>query len=215
MERVDQVEASLRAVETSVERQVGEYRHLLQEGAAAEQEVERLEQEIAVLDQAIAVLNSYADERQEDLQRRVEEMVTHGLRLVFDDQDLEFRLSPGTRGKYATMEFVLRTRKGEDWIETPVMDAAGGGVAAVVGFVLRVVLLMLRADTRKVLLLDETFAQLSAEYEPRLAEFIRELVDRTGMQVIMVTHSSAYDEAADTAYRLSLSEGVTQVERVS
>jgi ABC-type nitrate/sulfonate/bicarbonate transport system ATPase subunit len=62
-----------------------------------------------------------------------------------------------------------------------------------------------------VLVLDETFAHVSADYEPRLAEFLAELVARTGVQIIMVTHSDAYSEHADVRYRFALQQAVTTV----
>jgi ABC-type lipoprotein export system ATPase subunit len=52
---------------------------------------------------------------------------------------------------------------------------------------------------------------VSADYEPRLAEFLAELVARTGVQIIMVTHSDAYSEHADVRYRFALQQAVTTV----
>ena len=208
------LESSLRAVEGRVERRVGEARRVLLDAKAAQQEVQELEARSEVLDEVIEVLNSYADQRQVDLQAKVEQLVTHGLRIVFGE-DMEFHLIPGMKGKYATTDFMIRSRRGEEWVETPVLQARGGGVAAVVGFVLRVILLLLRPNARHTLFLDETFAQLSEDYEEPLAQFIRELVDRTDCQVVLVTHSSAYDAVADTAYRLRLEDGVTKVERTA
>jgi ABC-type glutathione transport system ATPase component len=208
------LEASVRAAEGRVERRIGEARRVLLDAKAAQQEVSALEARSEVLDEVIEALNSYADQRQVDLQAKVEQLVTHGLRIVFGE-DLEFHLVPGMKGKYATTDFMIRSRQGEEWIETPVLQARGGGVAAVVGFVIRVILLLLRPNSRHTLFLDETFAQLSEDYEEPLANFIRELVDRTDCQVVLVTHSNAYDAVADVAYRLRLEDGVTKVEKVS
>jgi hypothetical protein len=208
------LEASVRAAEGRVERRIGEARRVLLDAKAAQEEVSALEARSEVLDEVIEALNSYADQRQVDLQAKVEQLVTHGLRIVFGE-DLEFHLVPGMKGKYATTDFMIRSRQGDEWIETPVLQARGGGVAAVVGFVIRVILLLLRPNSRHTLFLDETFAQLSEDYEEPLANFIRELVDRTDCQVVLVTHSNAYDAVADVAYRLRLEDGVTKVEKVS
>jgi hypothetical protein len=214
VETLTELEVALRAAERRVERRVGEARRVLLDGKAAQEEVQALQDRSEVLDEVITALNSYADQRQVDLQAKVEKLVTHGLRIVFGE-DLEFRLVPGMKGKYATTDFVIRSQVGTDWIETPVLQARGGGVAAVVGFVLRVILLLLRPNHRHTMFLDETFAQLSEEYEEPLAEFIRELCERTDIQVMMVTHSASYDAAADASYRLRLEDGVTRVEKVT
>jgi hypothetical protein len=208
------LEASVRAAEARVERRVGEARRVLLDAKAAQEEVKALEARAEVLDEVVEALNSYADQRQVDLQAKVEQLVTHGLRIVFGE-DLEFHLIPGMKGRYQTTDFSIRSRRGEEWIETPVLQARGGGVAAVVGFVLRVILLLLRPNARHILFLDETFAQLSEDYEEPLANFIRELVDRTDVQVVLITHSTAYDAVADVAYRLRLEDGVTKVEKVT
>ena len=79
-------------------------------------------------------------------------------------------------------------------------------------FPARKMLDILREASEDDRVLDETFAALSVEYEGRLAEFIRELVDRTETQVLLVTHSDAYSDYADNVYRFSLdSRGRTQV----
>jgi ABC-type nitrate/sulfonate/bicarbonate transport system ATPase subunit len=87
-------------------------------------------------------------------------------------------------------------------IDTPVLEARGGGMAVVVAFLLRLVILLLTPGARRILLLDEPFAFVSAEFESRVAEFLRELCDSAGVQVIMVTHSAAYGDVADRQYRL-------------
>jgi hypothetical protein len=51
-----------------------------------------------------------------------------------------------------------------------------------------------------------------AEYETRLAEFLREVADKAGVQVILITHSDAFSDAADARYRFSLGpDGKTRV----
>jgi ABC-type hemin transport system ATPase subunit len=137
--------------------------------------------------------------------------VSHGLRLIFDDQDMTFALRSNFRGKLAVTDFVIRSTLDGQEIETSVLDARGGGVAAVVGFILRVVLLLLRSDADRILFLDESFAQVSADYEPKVAEFLRELCDRTGIRIVLVAHSDAFNDVADVAYRFRLENGRTVV----
>lgn len=181
-----------------------------------------LDTEIAILaeaerlnTQAAAVLAAIGEQRQHDAQTRIEGLVTVGLQTIFGD-DLSFHLKPGIRAKTPVVDFVVRSRLDDgSLVETDVLDARGGGMAAVVGFLLRLVILLLshqRQDT--VLFLDETFAHVSAEYLPRLIAFIRELVERTGVQAIMVTHEEAFADAATIVYRFALHDGVTRVTKL-
>jgi ABC-type lipoprotein export system ATPase subunit len=59
--------------------------------------------------------------------------------------------------------------------------------------------------------LDETFAHVSSEYLEPMGQFLREVVDKTGVQIIMVTHQPELAEYADTVYRFSNKDGKTQV----
>lgn len=207
------LESKLVQEERRLERRLGEAKSVIERAKATKAEAKSLQEFITSADEAIGILNSFADARQAEIQRKVESIVSHGLTTIFDD-DLSFHIESSTRGKLAATEFMIRSKQGEEVVETSVMDARGGGVAAVVGFLLRLVVLLLRPDARRILFLDETFAQLSAEYEPRLAEFLQELAERTGTQLVLVTHSTAYTEAADVVYRFAQKNGVTEIERV-
>lgn len=158
-------------------------------------------QELTV--QVVGILTAIGEERQERAQKQIEALVTHGLRTIFGE-NLSFHVIQDVKRSQADVQFVIRTETTVGQIDTPVMDARGGGMANVVGFLLRLVVLLLSPDRqRQLLVLDETFAHLSAEYAPRMAEFIRELVDRTKVQIILVTHSPDYAEHADQVYRFS------------
>jgi len=211
MTRLDEIDRILKSRELAYERSVGEAVAVLKERSLAMDDERDLRQRSEALARAIEVLNSYADERQDELQRKVETLVTHGLQTIFGPE-LSFHVNTGTKGKLTATTFVVRSQVDGSSIDTPVMDARGGGVAAVIGFLLRLVILLLHPGVRPTLFLDESFSHLSADYEPALAQFIKELCERTGVQIVLVTHSYAFDDAADMAYRFSLDEaGVTKV----
>lgn len=209
---LNQLRELLESRASEIDRRTGEAQALAKRGKELKAEIAELEEYRTAAEEAVEVLSSFADQRQEELQRQVEGLVTEGLRTVFGDQDLEFRMVATRRGKLANVDLLVRSRDANgDWLETSVMDARGGGVAAVAGFMLRLVVLLLKPGARKLLVLDEVFAQLSAEYEPRMAEFLKELVERTDAQVLLVTHSDTYAEYADRVYRFSNVGGSTKV----
>lgn len=210
MTELSSLETLLRQRRTRFERRLGEAKGVSTRLKETRQEIEDLSTLKEAAEEAIGVLNSFADTRQKDVLAKIEGLVTEGLQTVFGD-DLSFHAVQTTRGKLASTEFVVRSTTGGQSVETSIMDARGGGVAAVAGFLLRLILLMLRHDARPVLFLDETFAQLSAEYEPRLAEFIGELVERTNVQIVMVTHSDAFSDTAGVIYRFGLKDGVSKI----
>lgn len=158
-----------------------------------------------------ALLTRIGEEAQENAREMFENLATRALQGIFGSE-LEFRLVPGESGGQVTLEPVIRSRHGGEAVDTPVLDAQGGGIAVVVGFVLQLVMVMLTPGARKVLFLDETFAFVSVAFRQRLAEFLREVADRTGVQVVMITHDEVYAEYADARVRLALGpDGVTRV----
>lgn len=207
--------ARVRRARSRVDRQTGEARALYTRGQQLQGEIASLREQIGLHERATTLLANIGEQRQADTQKRIETLVTQGLRTIFGD-DLFFHLVPVTRGKRPEVDLVIRSTLGNGTtVDTDVMDARGGGLSATVGFLLRVVVLLLSANRQDtVLFLDETFAHVSAEYEGRLAEFLRQLVDQTGIQVVMVTHSDAFTDLADVRYRFRLDNGITKVDQV-
>jgi DNA repair exonuclease SbcCD ATPase subunit len=176
-------------------------------------EVVELSGEISIYEQTTILLNSIGEEKQYAAQEQIEQLVTRGLQTIFDDS-LSFHILQDVKAKRAEVSFIVRSKLANGVVvDTDVMDARGGGLAATVGFLLRLTVMLLRTDTKadNVLVLDETFAHVSEEYLPALKEFIRKIVDRTGVQIIMVTHQPAFEEVADKVYRLSLVDGKSVV----
>lgn len=212
MTELETLTSRLRRTRRHLDQQAGAARQLATRGKQVQATITALRNEIDLYDRAAAVLTSIGEQRQATAQTQIETLVTQALRTIFG-QELSFHLTPVVRGKRPEIDFVVRSTLNDGTIvDTDVMEARGGGLAATVGFLLRLVVLLLSADKQDtVLFLDETFAHLSRDYEPRMAEFLHELVERTGVQIVMVTHSDAYTDHADTRYHFKLAGGVTQI----
>lgn len=197
---------------SDLDMEAGQAIALAKRGQAAEAERDRLKELLETYEKTCKLLTTIGEQEQDIARAQVEGLVTRALQVVFGEE-LSFRLKPGTRGNQAVLDMLLVSEYGGGTLETPVMDARGVGMAAVVGLALRLVIMLLTPETevRRLLVLDETFAHVSASYEARVAEFLREVADNAGVQVILVTHSSAYGEKADSRYRLSQAGGVTVV----
>jgi DNA repair exonuclease SbcCD ATPase subunit len=195
---------------------LGEVRSIRTQAVAVKSEIGTLSEEVSNLDRVSLLLNSMGEDRQLQAQRVIEELVTRGLRTIFDET-LSFHIIQTTKAKTANVEFFVRTMLADGMVvDTPVMEARGGGVAATIGFLLRLVVLLLRArDTREenLLVLDETFAHVSVEYLQRVGEFLREIVDKTGVQIVMVTHQQEFVDFGDIVYRFTQEDGKTVVTR--
>lgn len=170
-------------------------------------DVEDLTRRSEQLTNIASFLNSFADERQEELHRKIESVVTAGVRKIFEEDDMSLKIVSKMVGQRNEIDFVLVS--GE--LETSILEARGGGVAAVVGFLIQAVLVMLTPHMRPVLFLDETFAQVSDFYRPALGAFLHELATEGDLQIVMVTHDDVYREYADKVYKFTQTAGVTKV----
>lgn len=159
---------------------------------------------------AADLLRTIEDEQSDRLRRDVEGLVSRALAAVFDEP-LSFVVSTRILRGQPAVEFSLVDPSGT---QRPVLGSHGGGVAQVVSFVLRVVVVLL-SPSRPVLILDEPFSMVSASYRPRLARFIREVVDSTSLQLILVTHDEHLPEVADRHYAFTRSGDRTHVREVT
>lgn len=205
--------ASVNQAEKLIEREIGEAKALAKRAQSDFAEAEAGEQRALALEKVVGILNSFADARQEAVQSKVEALVTHGLQTVFDDS-LTFHVISETKARRVETRFVVRSKMGQQEVETSILDARGGGVASVAGFLLRLIVILLQPDVRPFMLLDESFSMVSEEYEPRLVDFVRELTEKTPVQIVLTTHKAIEDwsQAADRVVRFKLKNGKTQTE---
>lgn len=212
MSNLNDVTARVRRVRKIVDRRIAEARVIATTGKQLKEEISLASNDVDLYNKVAITLASIGETRQAAAQQQIEELVTRGLNSIFGDE-LSFHVIQTQRGKTPEVKFVVKSLINGKPVETPVMDARGGGLAAVVGFLLRLVVLLLSRDVKEpVLILDESFSHVSSEYERPLAEFIKELIDKTKVQIILVTHSDAFSEFADKRYRFRLVKGVTKVE---
>lgn len=212
MPTLDELAVSVRSRRRTLDSLHGEARSVLLRRKDLQTQIEGLDEDISVYDRVTSLLNSLGEERQMKAQATIESLVTRGLQTIFDDT-LSFHILQTVRAKQAHVEFIVRTTLSDTVVDTPIMEARGGGLIATIGFLLRVVVMLLRDGQRNenVLILDETFAHVSDEYVPGVAQFLREIVDKTGIQVVMVTHQDQFTEYADKIYRFRLVDGRTEV----
>ena len=92
----------------------------------------------------------------------------------------------------------------QDGGEEPVNpeSAHGGGLAQILGFLARVILI-LAVGNRRLLILDETFSAVSGDLLSSLSELIRAIVTELDFQIILISHQPVLAEASHLSYRLT------------
>lgn len=197
VEMIDRMEAALAVAELALEREHGVLESLVKRGEAASLRADEALIQADVCEEASRLLAQFADSRQAHVITVMQNIASLGLSQVFDEP-IELTIEQVVRARRVEMDVKIKTGT----LETPIMEARGGGLASVAGFLLRISVLLLTPEARKLMVLDETFAMLSEDYVPRLADFLKELCEKTGLQIILVTHQDQFIDAADGVTRI-------------
>lgn len=162
--------------------------------AGLEKDKAQLIKVVGLLDRAIAIISANGI-------GKIESIVTAGLQLVFDDPQMGLIVEKkeGARGN----AFRLLIRQGKV-TNTPLEDS--GGIVNVMSFLLRVILIK-RFKLAQLIILDESFNNVSPEYQPRVSELLHEMCQKYKFTIFAVTHQPRLIRQADAVYRATRIKG--------
>lgn len=147
---------------------------------------------LGLVDQTLSVLSSKLLGKSIKV---IDRLITTGLRITFDDQQLEFKTSvERMRGK-TTVKFDLL----QDGVSRPIKDSYGGGVLVVTGILLRIITII-ALGYRRVLFIDESLSHLSSAYIPNASKLMKKLCKELNFEILMVTHQPEFASEADLHY---------------
>jgi ABC-type glutathione transport system ATPase component len=130
------------------------------------------------------ILQLIAQAVQQRAHERLSAVVTKCLESVFEDP-YQFKIE--FERKRGRTEASLRFTRRE--LDADPLSSTGGGVVDVAAFALRVACLMLhRPRLSKVVILDEPFKFVSAQYRENVRAMLEELAKDLGIQIVLVSH---------------------------
>ena len=196
-ERIEALEHRVRLLvwqKAAAEDEAAQAETLLKIWTEEEQKLERVEE---VLQQISAkVLGQSVD--------TIDKLVTTGLKVVFDDQNLTFSTQiKKYRGK-TSVTFHLA----QDGNEAPLLTAYGGGVLALVGILLRVTTIIILGQ-RRFLVIDESLSHVHAQYIENTSRLLKKLGSELGFDILMVTHQPQFTTYAERHYEARQEGGTT------
>lgn len=165
----------------------------------------RLAAQVALKESVTNLLKAMAENLWGESKTVIESVVTQGLRFVFEEP-LTFKAEFSTVRNNASVEFLIN----KDGQDRDILEDMGGGIADVVSMLLRVAVILLTPGISRVVALDEPAKMLSAEYVPKLAEFLRMLAQEFGLQFVVITHNPDL-ATIGTAYIVTNRNGSTNV----
>lgn len=170
-------------------------------------EFEELTKEVGIISETESLLHVISTQILGESTSTIDKLVTAGLQLVFEDQNLtlETEMLP-SRGKTA-----IRFKLAENNETAPIKDSYGGGVLALVGVLLRVTTILV-LDLKRFLVLDESLSHVAAQYVHPTSKFLKKLCEDLGFEIVMVTHQPEFAEYADKHYEAKRVRGKTVIE---
>ena len=166
---------------------------------------------VVVHRKASVFFQSLSDDESSKFQAKLETLVTAGLQVVFQEP-MKFCIDVGTERNTITVRFFVESIVNGYKAKLDILSAKGGGVADVVAFLLQFLMVHYLPNRRRIIIGDEPWKNLSADYKARFASFVKMICKKAGMQVIIVTHDPEYSDVADKVYRFSTGDkGLTDV----
>ena len=175
-------------------------RKLQQDLDARTREVEVLTVRLDQLSKVGELFRVLMDRLVMDHVRSIEGVVTEGFKAIFWDQKLTFEAETSYAYNKVSIDFYVRQEKGNRVIKAPPLEAFGGGCASIASLILRV-LAMRRLNKWPLLVLDETLLAVSTQYVGLTSQFLRELAQKTGINILLVTHNTEFLEHANISYQ--------------
>lgn len=200
--------SSIQQLRQELERRKGQRDQIQQDIVRSEESVRKLILQARYCEEAQVIIQNIAQLTQSELEYHISELCTLALAAVFEDPyklEVEF---VQRRGRTETDLWFVR---GDSKIDP--MSASGGGAVDVASFALRVSLWSLaRPRTRNVLILDEPLSWLKGGDLPEKGMLmIKEISERLGLQVIMISHIPEQVQGSDLRINVSMQQGVSHV----
>lgn len=175
----------LKKYRTRVNAYLADYNLAAKQAKEEKEALIEAEEQLASIEEAQSIIQQIAQKVQQHAHRQIASVVTRCLETVFDDPyqfQIEFERK---RGQTEARLVLVR-----DKLEADPETATGGGVVDIAAFALRLAALLLaQPRARRLLVLDEAFRYVSADYRPRVRALLKTLAKEMNVQFILVTHS--------------------------
>jgi DNA repair exonuclease SbcCD ATPase subunit len=188
----------------------GERDSVIQMISERETLIKRLQRDRKNTEEALRIIQLVGQQTQQNLERKISEVVTLALSAVFDDP-YKFKVSFEIRRGKTEADLVF----GKDGATFDPMTEAGGGVVDVASFALRIASWWLSSPkSSNTIILDEPFRFLSKSLQPKASAMLAAISKKLGIQFIIVTHIDELKESADKIFLVEKRDGKSVVKEM-
>ena len=139
----------------------------------------------------------------------LQDTLDSAMQYVIKDKDYSVKLE--LEDKRGTKSLNLSLIDNEKGFEADLKDGTGMGIRTIISFVLKAYYLV--NDNSKVLMLDEKYSALSAQYIPYFMEFLKKFTEERDFIIVLITHDNRFVNYGDKVYVVA--DGVVREENVN
>ena len=159
--------------------------------------IKELECEKNTLKLCKPIIDDIISKFSDSLLRRLEELLTIGLKKIFYDRDYSIQIRVVDKRNTKCVELLLN----DNGNLIPVRNAnVAGGVLVVIAAIIQVFYIINIPTVDKYLFLDEQFSQVSTQYVGTFMDFIKTLCSETGLSIVLITHDNKFIKYGDRIY---------------
>jgi len=153
------------------------------------------------------LMQKAAELTQKNLEEHLSKITTKALDIVFEEEAPLFIVRFISRRNVSECDMFFS----DDGVnEMNPLDSCGFGAVDVASFALRVSIWAL-SKTRNCLIIDEPFRNLDEERMPRASQMLKILSDELQIQMIVVTHETYLEDAADKVFVVTKKNKISSV----
>lgn len=158
-------------------------------------------EKIILIDKTIAFAQKFTELSRRETLDKMSFLVTTALQEI-KDKNLSFKVNYDKKRNQAVADFLIHS----DLLnkDMGIMESCGGTIFDLCEVVLRISLLLKwKPSLSRIFILDESFKHVSPQDRPKLAQFIHELSEKLGLQIILISHSQEITEGAHKVFKVS------------
>jgi DNA repair exonuclease SbcCD ATPase subunit len=163
----------------------------------AEMELKELQEDTKINKQLNELLSNYISYTVQSKTDFIKQITNKAINYVIPESNLSFDIESTTKNNNIMFKSVIYVNGVAGDINT-----YGGGVIAMVSFMLRVSFIIM-SGRPKYLFLDESLNHLSKQYQDKMSQLIKYICDEYGFTILLVTHQEAFSLAADKNINLN------------
>lgn len=215
MTTLNNIEFSLSELRSRYNQALGQKEMLERQKNEKQDALSQAKNDIALWQQVQVLFSKVSEFARAQLKEKIQSTVTAALQAVFERDDIAFEIEMRTVNNQPAASWTISSIYGDSEIKAEPESAHGGGYVDIVSLALRLSLLELaRPKPQGPILLDEPAKMVSREYLPNLAQFLKQYAEKTGRQILMITHAEPLAEVADVSYRVNQENGVSEVTKL-